>query len=140
MLNFTPRPFYNLGKSSRHLQNTGWVGQKDGPYVLGRIKTSCLCRESNLEFSMPSPIHLTNCTSRLQICNIYCLHFIYIFYLLISRPYLHFARGQRRTCLILAAALSMTDTLLFNNRRTSPSTRALLLSVIWKVRGRIKHF
>jgi hypothetical protein len=56
------------------------------------------------------------------------------------RPYLYFDRGQRRTCLILAAALSKTDKLLFNNRRTSPSIRALLLSVIWKVRGRIKHF
>jgi len=84
MLNFTPRPFPNLGKSSRQLQNTGCVGPKDGLYVLDRIKTSYLCRESNPEYSMPSPIHLTNCTSQLQICNIYYLHFIYNKFLLTS--------------------------------------------------------
>jgi hypothetical protein len=99
------------------------------PGVESRIFHAVTYSPYQLHFLAPNIQHL-----------LFTLHIQLIFHLLILRPYLHFARGQGRTCLIFAAALSMTGKLLFNNRRTSPSTRALLLSVIWKVRGRIKHF
>ena len=137
-LNFTRRPFYNKGESSQHLQNAGWVGTKEGLYVLDRVITSCLCRESNTEFSMPSPIHLTNRTSRLQMCYIYCLYFIHCKFLLTKfAPLLALCPWPVPH---VPYPCCMTDTLLFNNRRTSTSTSTLLSSVIWKVRGRIKHY
>lgn len=99
------------------------------PGVESRIFHAATHSPYQLHFPDPNVTHL-----------LFIFHILQSFYLLILRPYLHFARGQRRTCLILATGPSVIDILLFNNRRTSSSTRALLSSVIWKVRGRINHF